>query len=134
MKASKLYRVEFEIDPTSGHWVASVAEFPEGLVAGRTLEQTRERMRAALAGWLGLPEPTYGGRIVDVVCLPARVRRAVRGAKQARQRVAQAQAMAARRARVAVASLLRCGLSLRDAGELLGVTRQRAHQLLGQRS
>jgi predicted RNase H-like HicB family nuclease len=134
MKPSKLYRVEFEIDPASGHWVASVPDFPEGLVEGRTLEQTRARMRAALAEWLGLPERTYRGRTVDEVRLPARVSRAVRDAKQARQRAARAQAEAARRRRAAVARLLRFGLSLRDAGELLGVTRQRAHQLLGRRS
>jgi predicted RNase H-like HicB family nuclease len=130
MKASKKYRVVYEIDPGTGHWIASVPDLPEGVVHGRTLEQARKRIRMALAEWLGLGEPLYGGRILDDVRLPARVRRTIRAAQQARQRAADAQAEAARRARAAVAGLVRLGLSLRDAGELLGVTRQRAHQLL----
>jgi predicted RNase H-like HicB family nuclease len=134
MKTNKKYRVVYEIDADTGHWIASVPDFPEGLVQGRTLEQARKRIREALADWLGLNEPRYEGRILDEVRLPARIRRTVRAAQQARQRAAHAQAEAARRTRAAAARLVRLGLSLRDAGELLGVTRQRAHQLLDQRS
>jgi predicted RNase H-like HicB family nuclease len=134
MKASKKYRVVYEIDLNTGHWIANVPGFREDRVEGRTLEQARKRIRKAMADWLGLDEPLYGGRILDEVRLPARVRRTIRAAQEARQRVADARAEAARRKRAAVASLVRLGLSLRDAGELLGVTRQRAHQLLERRS
>jgi predicted RNase H-like HicB family nuclease len=134
MKTSKKYRVVYELDSETGHWIASVPEFPEGLVHGLTLEQARKRIRQALAEWLGLGEPLNAGRILDDVRLPARIRRTVRGAQQARERAAHAQAEAARRTRAAAARLVRLGLSLRDAGELLGVTRQRAHQLLDQKS
>jgi predicted RNase H-like HicB family nuclease len=134
MKAKAEYRVMYERDAKSGWWVATVPELAGCLTQGRTIEQTRKRIREAIAVWLDITGSEYTGRIVDDVRLPARARKVIRTVQAARKRAEEADAQAALEARSAVAQLKRLGLSLRDAGELLGITRQRAHQLLDKAS
>src|SRR5690606_29128692 len=95
---------------------------------GRTIEQARERIREALQAMLDLDEP-YTGKLVDDVRLPARARKAVQAARAAKERAQAADELASGKSREALGRLLELGLSLRDAGELIGVSRQRAQQL-----
>jgi hypothetical protein len=97
---------------------------------GRTIQQARERIREALQAWFDLTSP-YAGELVDDVRMPASARRVVRSAEQARSRAKAADADASEKTRAALAALVELGWSLRDAGELVGVTRQRAQQLVG---
>lgn len=68
--------------------------------------------------------------LVDLV-LPADIRGLLDEAERLRQESARANRAAAGQARAAARGLADLGLSLRDIGIALGVSRQRAHQLLG---
>ena len=71
-----------------------------------------------------------GGRYEDEIHLPSDARKALEAAKAAVEK-ADALTAQAETARVrAVQVLTGRGLSTSDVGRLLGVTRQRAHQLL----
>jgi len=93
---------------------------------GRTIEQARSRIREALRLWVDDPEAV---KLIDDVRLPAEIRRTVTRADRARQRARAEQAAAQRELRAAASSLERAGLSRRDAGTLLGLSRQRVQQL-----
>ena len=80
MKSRAQYRVAYERDANSGWWVATVPDLPGCLTQGRTIEQTRKRIREAIAVRLDIAGPEYAGRIVDEVRLPARVRKVIRTA------------------------------------------------------
>ncbi len=62
--------------------------------------------------------------------LPATVREHLARAEQLRSQSAQAQAEAAAAVRAAARELHQGGLPLRDVGQLLGISHQRAHQLV----
>jgi hypothetical protein len=49
MRVKSEYRVAYERDANSGWWVATVPELPGCLTQGRTIEQTRKRIREAIA-------------------------------------------------------------------------------------
>jgi len=127
MKPKRSYSVTFERDE-SGWWVASVTSIRGCHTQGRTIEQARERAREAIQAALDLPRP-FGGRLVDDVRLPGPVRKVVASALDARAKAAHADRAASEGSRRAIAALTEMGLSLRDAGELLGVSRQRAQKL-----
>ncbi len=126
--AAANFIVRYERDE-DGWWVASIASVPGCVTQGKTIEQARERIREALAA-LTNDRVAKNAKLVDDVVLPAPAKKAVRQAVTARDELEllsqrmQAYVMAAAR------SLEREGLSLRDVGSLLGVSRQRAHQLL----
>src|SRR5262249_60320859 len=88
-------------------------------------------MREALALALADEETARRAKLIEEVKLPADARRALKRAREARRRldaeVGRAQASTA----VAVGKLIRkVGLSVRDAGELLGLSHQRVQQLV----
>jgi predicted nucleotidyltransferase len=64
------------------------------------------------------------------VVLPKSVREHLRAAEELRQESARAQAQAAKELRAAAQTLHEAGLPLRDVGAALGVSYQRAHQLV----
>jgi predicted RNase H-like HicB family nuclease len=127
MKSLAKYTVTYERDE-SGWWVANVTGLEGCLTKGRTIEQARERIREALQVWFDLKKP-FAGEIVDDVKLPASVRKVVDKANALRAEAREAEEKASARSREAIACLVSEGLSLRDAGELLGITRQRAQKL-----
>lgn len=116
-------RVVFERD-ASGAWIVSVPRVHGCHSYGRTLEQARMRIREAL-------------RLFDVdhvelaedIRLPATLLDTVRRARRARERSEAQRAAAQAELRAATSALTRAGLSRRDAGSLLGLSRQRVHQL-----
>ena len=123
----RTYKVIYERDE-SGVWVARAPGVPGAHSYGRTIEQARERIREALALWVANPE---AAELVDDIRLPAKLRVSVRKARVARKRAdtiqAKAQTSAASAARQLTGELR---LSLRDAGEVLGLSRQRVQQLV----
>lgn len=124
------YRVIYERDE-SGAWIAHVPKIRGAHTYGRTIEQARDRIREALALWV---RDAYRARLIDDVRLPPRLRVSVRRARTTRKRAdaiqAEAQTSAANAARKLTRDLR---LSLRDAGEVLGLSRQRIQQLVGAR-
>ena len=123
----KTYKVIYERDE-SGAWIAHTPGVPGAHSYGRTIEQARERIREALRLWVARPE---SAELVDEIKLPARLRISVRKARVARKRAdvvqAKAQTSAASAARQLTGELR---LSLRDAGEVMGLSRQRIQQLV----
>lgn len=129
MKARGRYTVIYERDEV-GWWVTRIREVPGCVTQGRTIEQARTRIREALSLFIGPAAAKV--HLVPRVALPVAVRRKVELAKASRKRAEAEGAKARAHTREAAKLLAAEGLSARDTGELLGVTRQRAHQLLGQ--
>jgi predicted RNase H-like HicB family nuclease len=123
----KTYKVVYKRDET-GAWIAHAPSVPGAHSYGRTIEQARERFREALGLWVANHETA---ELVDDIRLPAKLRVSVRKARVARKRAdtvqAKAQTSAASAARQLTGELR---LSLRDAGEVLGLSRQRVQQLV----
>ena len=128
MRARHTFEVYYELDET-GWWLATIPKVPGCHTQGRTIEQAESRIREALA--LFVPAATAAKAILEAdVQLPSAAKRALSSALEKR---AEADAVAVESqaaTRSATLALSQIGLSLRDIGRLLGLTRQRAHQLL----
>lgn len=120
------YKVVYERDE-SGAWNAHAPEVPGCHTYGRSLRQARERIREALGLWV---DDADAAQLVSDIRLPRQAQTAVRRARTARARVAHHQQEAAEAADQAVHCLAELGLSVRDAGEVLGISHQRAQQIL----
>ena len=125
------YTVRYERDRESGWWVAKVKEAPAAITQGRTIAEARRRIREALALALDDDRAAAKAHLIDDVRLPADARRALDRARADRRRLEaeakRAQATTAAAVRKLIKSL---GLSVRDAGELLGISHQRVQQLV----
>ena len=84
-------------------------------------------MREAVQALLNVDPSKF--EITDQVKLPAAVRRKVSARSVAEARARAHASRATQAAREATEALLSMGLSLRDAGTILGVSRQRAEQI-----
>jgi predicted RNase H-like HicB family nuclease len=127
MKAKNKYTVKFTPDE-SGWWVAEVVELPGCLTQGRTIDQARTRIREAIQVYLDLPKP-YAGELVDEVELTKAQRDAI-GYLRTMQATLKSAAAAEKSAAMVAVARLAATMSLHDAGSLIGVTKQRAHQIL----
>ena len=127
MKARQRYTVTYERDE-KGWWVTEVRELPGCSTQGRTIEQARDRTREALSLFIGSAAEKVD--LVSNVILSASLRQKIDLANDARRRADAEAQKASSLSRLAAKLLAADGLSARDTGELLGVTRQRAHQLL----
>jgi predicted RNase H-like HicB family nuclease len=95
---------------------------------GRTLEQARRRIREALCLWV---EDVDEAELIEQVQLPAPLRQALRRSESARARAESERRNAQDVTAASALELVReHGLSLRDAGELLGLSHQRVQQLV----
>lgn len=123
----KRYRVVYERDE-SGAWIARVPRVPGCHTYGRTIEQARRRIHEALGLWV---DNARDVELVDEIRLPRRaeaiIRRTQAAREQSRAAHEEARAATAAAARMLVDDL---DLSLRDAAELLGLTRQRVQQVV----
>jgi len=123
------YTVRYERDET-GWWVAQVKEAPAAITQGRTIAEARRRIREALALTLDDDAAAERAKLVDDVRLPAEARRALQEARAARARLASESKKAQESTAKAVRTLLKgMHLSVRDAGDLIGISPQRVHQL-----
>lgn len=120
------YTVTYQRDE-SGAWIAQIRGVPEAHSYGRTIEQARERVREALSLWRANSETA---QLVDDIRLPTKASGLVNAAAKARKRAEREQLRAQRATQVAARALTGTWhYSLRDAGELLGVSRQRVQQI-----
>lgn len=122
----KRFKAIFERDET-GAWIARVPSVRGCHTYGRTLEQARVRLREALGLWVTRPDKAV---IEEEIRLPADLRAAVRRSRQTRARADREREHAQEETRAAAQALVGEGVSLRDAGELLGLSHQRVQQLV----
>jgi predicted RNase H-like HicB family nuclease len=127
MKPKARYTLRLERDE-DGWWVASVPGVPGCHTQGRTIEQATERAREALGLFIGDAAETV--ELLAKTILPSSAARVLKRAIAARSRMEAEIAKAAVVTKEAVEVLTKLKLSRRDAGELLGVTRQRIQQIL----
>jgi predicted RNase H-like HicB family nuclease len=130
MAAMNTYKAVFERDE-GGAWLARIPSIRGCHTYGRTLEQARARLREALGLWIAKPEQAV---LDEEIRLPADLRVAIRRSRRTRQRAEREREHAQNETRAAAKALLGEGVSLRDAGELLGLSHQRVQQLVTGRS
>ena len=123
------YRIELKRDE-DGAWIVRSPDVPGFHTYGRSLRQARNRAREALSLWVEDPDDAA---LEFQYRLPKQWREATKGFRQARARAIGAEREAQVRA-TDVANYLTgvCGLSLRDAAELLGLSHQRVQQLIAE--
>jgi predicted RNase H-like HicB family nuclease len=122
----KRYTAVFERDET-GAWLARIPSIRGCHTYGRTLQQARTRLREALGLWIDRPEDAVIG---ETIRLPADLRTAIQRSRRIRERAERENENAQEQTRAAAEALVEEGVSLRDAGELLGLSHQRVQQLV----
>jgi predicted RNase H-like HicB family nuclease len=122
---AKTYEVIYERDE-AGYWVATAKGVAGVHTQGRTIAQARERIREALAL---VDEHAGTAALVDQVILPSNINRIVGAARsfKAKQEVIAAK-LHDLNVQAARALTKQVGLSLRDAGELLGASQEAVRQ------
>jgi len=126
------YEVTYARDE-GGWWIARVRGVSGVHSNGRTIAEARRRVREALALAVG-DTAAEKADLVDNVQLPASLRSRIKGYRRVRAAEQKARNEALDVARILAPALVRnLGLSVRDVGELLGLSHQRVHQLARQR-
>jgi len=116
-----------EVERDGRFWHVHVPEVSRSTQA-RNLAEVEPMARDLIAVMEDIPADSFD---VDVrLTVPEDVARELAQAAELRQEAARAQAEAAQLARAAAQRLRDLGLPLRDIGKVLGVTFQRAKQLL----
>jgi predicted RNase H-like HicB family nuclease len=125
--APRTFTVTYERDE-DGWWVAAIDELQGVHTQSRTIAEARRRIREPLA--LALDDETAEeAQLIDEV-KPAEARTVLNRARGARESAEKAQVAALAESETAAQYLTkRLGLSLRDIGDLLGLSRQRVQQL-----
>ena len=119
---------EVQVRRGENWWVLSVPAIRAAHSQSRTLRDVEATARDLIAVMLDVPGDSFD---VDVrVTLPAPVAKHLARAEKLRATAAAAQSQAASEVRAAAAELAGLGLPLRDVGQALGVSHQRAHQLV----
>jgi hypothetical protein len=109
-------------------WSLQCVEHPGALSEVARLDQADDAMREAIA-FVAQVDP--GSIEIDLrPAVPDEVGGHVRAAAHFREQAQRANREAARESRAAARVLREAGLSVRDVGTVLGVSHQRAHQLL----
>ena len=111
-----------------GWWIVRIAEAQGVHSNGRTLQEAQRRVREALS--LDIGDNAFNVEIVERVRLPRPVKTKLAKHRSARKRARTEAEKATMATRHAVRALTAMGLSVRDAGELLGLTGARVAQLL----
>ena len=126
----KQVTVIFERDEDSW-WVASAKEIPGCHTQGRSIAQARQRFIEALGLFVDRPDKVT---LLEDIHLPPSAQRIVEASTSARAQVEELQRRAQDSTADAVRRLTRdLSMSVRDVGELLGLSHQRVQQLLASR-
>ncbi len=128
--AKKLYTVRYE-RAGDGWWVASVSDVHGCHTQGKSIAQARKRIRKALALSLHISDKAADAlKLIDNLQLPTKLAEAVE-AHEAAVEAAQKHAAELQDKRAKAAKALAAeGLSVRDVGEVLGISFQRVQQLV----
>jgi predicted RNase H-like HicB family nuclease len=121
-KVAAPLKVVFE--PDGGAWHVYVPAVQGCRSHGRSLSAARRNIREALALF-----DREGAELVEDVRLPRSALQALVLAKRAHDALMIVQKTAQDRARASARQLLAVGLSLRDAGELMGLSHEHVKQL-----
>ncbi len=119
------YTAIYERDK-DGWWVATVKEIRGCHTQGRSIGQARERIREALE----LFDVPKSVTLKDEIRLDERLTAELRGLREKRAEAERLQKESQDQTRRVAARLAKTGLSVRDVGELLGVSHQRVQQLV----
>jgi predicted RNase H-like HicB family nuclease len=122
------YRVEVELGQSGRWWVISVPDVPAAHSQARRLSQVEDVARELISLMTDAPPDSFAIHVN--IKLPDAVRRDLERSAALRAEAARAQSEAARLSRHAAALLRNQGLPLRDVGQALGVSFQRAKQLV----
>jgi hypothetical protein len=127
---AKSYVAHYELD-AQRHWSVYV-KVSSGIAVshGRTLAAARKQIRRALALLLECRERDL--QIEDKIELPSAIQKSVKRALAARSELQRRADEAESSTRNAARRLRAAGVSLPDAGEVLGLSKQRVHQILSQ--
>ena len=109
-------------------WVLQCREVPGAISQVARLDQAADTIREAIAWVAQVPEEDV--EITVVPSLPASAGEHVRAAQRLREEAAEANRQSAMESRAAALDLAGAGLGVRDVGQVLGVSFQRAQQLL----
>ncbi len=127
----KTYTVTYERDE-AGWWVATVKGVPGCHTQGRSIEQARTRIQEAFE--LAIPD-AGSAKLKERMKLPGKASQLLAEREAVQRMLAEHEAKAQTLTLRAVRTLVRdLDLSVRDAGDLLGLSHQRVQQLAkGQR-
>lgn len=124
----RTYRVTAERD--GRWWLVRVPEVPAAFTQARRLDQAEAMAREVIALLLDVPDDSFDLRLDPVV--PAEIAPDLAEARRLRAEAKQAAEQASERVRHAAHILADQGLTVRDIGSILGLSYQRAQQLLAQ--
>ncbi len=111
-----------------GWWLATVDGVPGCLTQGRTINQTRRRIREALSLFVDHADTA---KLIDNIQLSAKVQQTLNQFNIVRKRANEEIARLQDSANKAVTLLTEgADMSMRDAAELLGLSHQRVHQIV----
>lgn len=122
------YKVTVSRDE-AGYWIAEAVDVPGAHTFAKRLDQIPARIAEAIAAILERDSTERIGIVIDVH-LDRELDRAVHEAAEARTAADHAAKTARESSRRVARELISRGVSLRDAGVMLGVTHQRIDQLL----
>ena len=125
---AKVKRFTVHARRIGGWWALDVEGLSGGHTQVRRIDQAEAMARDAISGVLDIAPGSF--EVVVAPEVPAAVRTLVDQATTARSQAADAQEAAAQLTRDAARRLVQEGLSVRDAGALLGVSHQRVAQLV----
>lgn len=133
-KATKRYTVRYELDET-GAWNAQLKQLPGVVTHARSIGQARRYIREALALWLDDDIAAENAELIDDVRVEtiggASVVSLLNKVQKERRDLEALRATVTKNTEHAAKQLAKAGLSVRDVGELLGLSHQRVQQLLG---
>jgi hypothetical protein len=109
-------------------WSLQCQEFPAALSQVTRLDQAEDNMREAIAFVAQVPESEIQIEVLPEV--PAEFTKLLQTSEHARKEAARAAAEASASSRAAARVLSQAGLPLRDIGTIMGISHQRAAQLL----
>jgi hypothetical protein len=112
-----------------GWWVATVDELDGIATQARRLDLLEVAVRGLIAAWLDTDENSFEVHLVPQ--LDETIADQIERARQARQEADRLSSTAAEAVRAAAAELSAQGMPIRDIGRILGVSHQRAAQLIG---